>query len=198
LKNKDFSKNHCCRCGILLQQLGGREQGPTLSPLMPLDCETGAIVGSQCDGAPLAGRARKGKPMFAALKDRVLITSATGWVHEAINTAVEEPLAGECSAVFVVTLKQDMKSGKLKPAIELFKRTELELDEIGVSLLDGVVTTLRQLMAGRASNADIDKIIGGLEATIDHIMLNSPGRILPRNGAFGRAADKTDLSKFFS
>jgi hypothetical protein len=135
--------------------------------------------------------------VFTALRNRALITAATGWVHEAIMAALEEPIASDCSAAFVLTLKQDLRAGKLKSALDQSRASRLHIDEIGLSLLDGVVTTLRQLIVGKPHDAGIERIIGGLESTIDAAMLRSPGRVLPRNGAFARAAGEVGLDRYF-
>ncbi|WP_295630578.1 hypothetical protein [Novosphingobium sp.] len=65
-----------------------------------------------------------------------------------------------------------------------------------MALLDGAITTIRQKMEGEPENEELDRIVAGLENTIDHVTATNPGMVVPRNGTFGRAADAGGLGAF--
>lgn len=125
--------------------------------------------------------------------------SALFWAEEAILSALGEPSGRECASMFAATLEHDMQSGKVDAA--LFQRCRaaaLSVADVGLTLLDGVVTTIKQALEGEAPNREIEQAVAGMEKAIDKVMATRPGRIVPRNGNFGCAATEVGLTENFA
>lgn len=125
---------------------------------------------------------------------------AFAWISEACREIHGSEL-GTLYAGAVFTTVQRTLGGtsrdepRLADVIEHHRVAGFTAAETGLSLLDGAVGTLISVQENNPQ-PDTAEIISDLERIIDRVMSTSPGRILPRNGNFGRAADKQGLAQF--
>lgn len=81
----------------------------------------------------------------------------------------------------------------------------LSVQESALSLIDGTVTNINAALGAAntvtAENQDYEtgslkELKTDLEKIIDYEMRQNPGRIIPKNGTFGKAAAAVGLNRF--
>jgi hypothetical protein len=102
-----------------------------------------------------------------------------------------------CMEVFATvnsTLSEE-KALDVKAIFRTYRKSGLSIDDAALSFLDGTITTLKKLAARRPS-PESDRAISLMESVVDGVMFKRPGRILPRNGRFAKAAEAAGLAAF--
>lgn len=124
--------------------------------------------------------------------------AAEGFVYFSLDQLHGPEFGGECGAAFFEILERDKEAGKVGRALfETFQANHLSVQEAGLALLDGCLSSFYALTEGREIPEDVAGLMKGLERLVDHIMTTAPSRILPRNGTFGRAATAVGMDEFF-
>jgi hypothetical protein len=82
-----------------------------------------------------------------------------------------------------------------KAIFKQYRKIGFSVDEAAISVIDGTVSALKEA-AKRHDAEEAGRPIALLEALIDSAV-RLPTRILPRNGKFADAAEKSGFSKFF-
>jgi hypothetical protein len=83
----------------------------------------------------------------------------------------------------------------LKAIFKQYRKIGFSVDDAAISLIDGTVSALKEA-SKRHDTKEAGRPIALLEALIDSAV-RLPTKLLPRNGKFANAAEKSGFAKFF-
>lgn len=120
-----------------------------------------------------------------------LVNEGLGWAESRVRSTLGGSFAGQCANAFVSVLEYDLKNGALDYAtMAEYKVAELSIADVGLNLIDGVVSTIRLKSEGAPRNEQLERIVAGLEQVIDDIMETEPCTVVPKNGRFAQPDDE--------
>jgi len=123
-------------------------------------------------------------------------------VQAIISSVLQTPESDECIATFGVVNASLIGSGQLnlKKTIQAYRKAGLSIDEAALSMIDGTVTTLKDLISSKPREEcnDIVRLITMLERVLDEVVYfrMAGGRVAPRNGAFSELSKEYGQDMF--
>ncbi len=119
-----------------------------------------------------------------------LMDEALSWAESTIRSSLEEPLAAQCANAFAMVLEYDLKNGSIgHSTLAEYHAAGLAVADVGMILIDGVVSTIRHKSASGPANSQMDLIVAGLEAVLDGLVEAKAVSIFPNNGKYAQEAD---------
>ncbi|RYH08276.1 MAG: hypothetical protein EON57_05495 [Alphaproteobacteria bacterium] len=117
-----------------------------------------------------------------------LMNEALLWAESTISSALAEPFAGQCANAFAMVLEYDLKNGSIgHSTLAEYHSAGLSVADVGLILIDGVVSTIKDKGAGQPEDQRMRHIVDGLEKTIDGVVEAGEVSIFPGNGKYAQA-----------